>query len=212
MNKKQRKRPWLPDGSEVWIGIGVAAAIGFSMVMNDYPWWSYLVAVAAAFLGCVYGIQLWSEDDRQYWKAIRLKDELTQLLEDIKRYARQIQNITAKQDVNAGVNDARLIMDELLSQKATRMYGGLSQLEPHVRRMRIMIEAYVDIQGNPQSAGDKGQELLRKAAEGCQGFSEEMARMLVRAKAGDVFNLTTNAELLRSLRNLLGQNTKENQS
>lgn len=212
MNYRQRKRPWLPDGSELWIGIGGAAAIGFYMVMSDYPMWSYLVAVAVAFLGCVYGVQLWSEDDRQYWKAMRLNDDLDQLLENIMFYAKQIRDSNAKHNVTTGVNDARLIMGELLKKKATRMYGGLTQLEPHVRRMRIMIEEYIDIQDHPRKAGSKWSELMQKAEQGCQGFCEEMARMLERVNAGDVFNLTTNAELLRSLRNLLGQNTKENPS
>lgn len=212
MSYKQRKRPWLPDGSDVWIGVVVAIIIGGYMVWNDYPMLSYLVAVAVAFSGCVYGIQLWLEDDRQYWKAMRLKDDLYQLLNTIADYARQIEDVDANRNVVDGLENARLIMDELLSQKATRMYGGLTQLEPHVRRMRIMIEEYIDIQDHPRKAGSKGPELMQNAEQGCQGFGEEMARMLERINAGDVFNLTTNAELLRSLRNLLGQNTKENQS
>ncbi len=212
MNKKQRKRPLLPDGSEVYIGVGVAIVIGLFMVWNDYPMWSYLLAVGVAFLGCVYGIQLWSEDDRQYWKAMQLKDELTQMLDSIERFARQIQSTTTRQDVNTGVNDARLIVDELLTKKATRMYGGLTQVEPHVRRMRVMIEAYIDIKEYPRKAGDKRAELMQKAEQGFQGFCDEMSRMLERVNSGDVFNLTTNAELLRSLRNLLGQNNQENQS
>lgn len=207
----QRHKPKLPDGIELYIGFGVATIIGLYMLVHDYPMWSYLLAVAIAFLGCVYGIQIWSEDDRQYWKAMRVRVELEKSLAVIARYARDLRNTNAKQNVIQGVEDARLIIDELLKQKPTRMYGGLTQLAPHIRRM-LMIEEYVDIQDHPRKGGPKRIELMQKAEQGFQGFREEMTRMLERVNAGDVFNLTTNAELLRSLRNLLGQNKQENKS
>lgn len=211
MNKKQRKRPLLPDGSELYIGFVIAAIIGLVMVRNDYPMWSYLLAVVVAFLGCVYGIQIWSEDDRQYWKAMQLKDELTGNLDRIVYFARQVRNTTAQKYVTTGVGNARLIIAELLKQKSTRMYGGLSQLAPHVRRM-LMIEEYVDIQDFPSKAGSKRPQLMQEAEQGFEGFGEEMARMLERVNAGDVFSLSTNAVLLRSLRDLLGQNKQETKS
>ena len=211
--QKKRNKPMLPDGSELYIGFGIATAIGLYMFWNNYPMWSYLLAVAVAFLGCVYGIQIWSEDDRQYWKAMQLKDELTQTLDRIVFFARDVLDAAAQQNVRTGVAYARLIIAELLKQKSTRMYGGLSQLAPHVRRM-CLIEEYVDIQNYPRKAGAsaKRAELMRNTEQGFEGFGEEMARMLERVNAGDVFSLSTNAVLLRSLRNLLGQNKKETKS
>lgn len=208
----QRKPPLLPDGSEFHIGLLVAAAIGLYMVFNNYPMWSYLLAVSATFLGCVYGIQIWSEDDRQYWKAMRLRGELTQLLDHIRRDTKGVRSAEARKNITSGLADAHLIIGELLKQKPTRLYGGLTQLAPHIRRMFPVVSEYVDIQDHPGKAGAKRDDLMRKAEQGFQGFREEMARMLARVNGGDIFDLTTNAELLRSLRNLLGQSRQENKS
>jgi hypothetical protein len=204
------KPPLLPEGSEIYIGLGIATILGITLVLLGFPWWSYTAAALVSFLAFVYAFQVWTEGDRQYFKGMQIMDNARKDLDIIEGFSRYIKNVDARLYVVSGVKTARLIIDELSQQQPTKMYGGISLIAPHVQRM-LCIEEYVDIQNNPRKAGRNALELMTKTEQGFQGFSEEMDLMYGHITAGDIFNLTTNAELLRSLRSLLPKSKEQSQ-
>jgi len=205
--KPERRRPLIADGNEVYVAAVIAIGIGLAMYFDNMDWWFYIPAVIVSLLGFSYGFQLWLEDDRQYWKGWSLYQEIDKLLKRIQNDLTSIQNTQARKNVADGIVDARLIVDELFKAPPTKFYGGLSDLSRQIKRLNDLEYEYVDIQDHPGKAGDQRAELMLKAEQGFDGFRQEMAIMLEHTNKGDIFNLTTNAELLRSLRNLLKQNS-----
>lgn len=201
-----RKKPLLPDGSEVYIGLVAAGALGLVLLLNDYPMWSYVLAAVFTFLACVIGFQIWNEDDRQYWKGIALSRELSKALEGFD--PAYVRDRVAWKHIKAGVQNAKLILEELLKKSPTRMYGGMATLAPHVRKAALLFDEYVDVQDNPAKVGGRYDEVMQLSNEGFEGFDEEMARLLVQVNKDDILNLTTSAEILRSLRNLLSGSSR----
>lgn len=204
--KPQRRKPFIADGNEVYIAAVIAIIIGLAMYFDGMGWQFYIPAVVVSLVGFSYGIQLWLEDDRQYWKGWALYKESYAILGTVQSNLVKIQNPQARKNVADGVNDARLIIDELFKATPTKFYGGLTDLLRQVKRLGDLEVEYVDIQDHPNKAGEKRADLMLKAEQGFDGFRQEMASMLENANKGDIYNLTTNAELLRSLRNLLKQN------
>lgn len=204
--KPERRKPLIPDGNEVYVAALIAIIIGLAMYYDGIDWRFYIPAVIVSLLGFSYGIQLWLEDDRQYWKGWSLYQEINSILGGTQADLVKIQNVQARKNAADGIKDARLIVDELFKATPTKFYGGLTDLLRQVKRLGDLEHEYVDIQDHPNKAGEKRADLMLKSEQGFEGFRQEMATMLENANKGDIFNLTTNAELLRSLRNLLKQN------
>lgn len=200
-SKTPTKKPLFPDGSELYIGLVAGGVLGLILLFYGFPIWSYLLAAVFAFFFCIFSIQFWTEDDRQYWRGINVKREIEEILEDVE--AGRVLKPEASYHIESGVKNARLIIGELMKQKPTRMYGGMFELAPYVRKLEPVYWEYLDIQDYPSKAGEEYAELMQKAEEAFEGFEEQMRRMLVRVNKGDIFNMTVSAELLRSLRNLL---------
>ena len=205
--KPERRKPLIADGNEVYAAAVIALAIGLWMYFDGMDWWFYIPAVIVSLIGFSYGIQLWLEDDRQYWKGWALYQQVNFTLNKIQNLLPGVQNISVRKNITAGITDAKGIIDELFKAPPTKFYGGLTDLSRHVNRLYDLEDEYVDIQDHPNKAGEQRAELMLKAEQGFDGFRQEMATMLEHANKGDIFNLTTNAELLRSLRNLLKQNS-----
>lgn len=203
-----RNKPLFPDGSEVYIGAVVALITGGLVFLSGFPWWTYMLVALLLYVACVYGIQFWSADDRIYWKADELAKFITSVFEDIGPEVRQVRSQAVRQNIIDGIANTKAILAELRTKRPSQFYGGVIQLEPQVRRM-LSVQEYVEVIQNPRIAGAKYNEIVTKAEEGFQGFAEESQRLLEQANAGDILNLAINAEMLRSLRNLLDQNKGE---
>lgn len=201
MNPNLRKKPLLPDGSEVYIGLVVGGVLGVVLFLLDFPFLSYFFAAILACLFCVFGIQFWTEDDRQYWRGRALMDKLERQLQSI--HPEAVKDAESRTHIRNGLANIRAIFGELLKKSPTIMYGGVTQVEPNVRYLATAFDEYVDLQNYPRKAGDKYGELMLHSQQAFDGFDQETSRMLERVNQDDILNLTVSTELLRSLRNLL---------
>ena len=103
--KPERRKPLIPDGNEVYVAALIAIIIGLAMYYDGIDWRFYIPAVIVSLLGFSYGIQLWLEDDRQYWKGWSLYQEINSILGGTQADLVKIQNVQARKNAADGIKD-----------------------------------------------------------------------------------------------------------
>ena len=204
MNQKY-KPPILPEGSEVVIGTIVAAIVLFGLIAINYPIWAYLTSTALVYLACVYGMNLWTEDDRMYYKSMNmLRDQILPTLRDnIEPYLTRMRNPQAASLLKNGVAAVHGIIDELKNKEPGVMFFGLMDVQKKVEFLGKALPEYIDIQDHPQKAGGKSQQYMADVEDGFAGFNDWATDTLARVNKGDLDSMSINARMLRALRNLL---------
>ncbi len=204
-NKKVHpySRPLLPAGGEVYVGLVMAVLTGFFLQSQGFYPIYYILSAVFVYLSVVFGLRLWFEDARKYWQAEDLDLDLRAKLNFIEKWGSQIEKMPSNSSVANGIRDSRLILGELESLRPTQRYKGLFVLATDIMNM-LTISEYVDLQDHPTKGGVTRKETMDLAEKGFDGFAQQARRMLERVNAGQVSDLKRNAEILKSLRDLLG--------
>jgi hypothetical protein len=204
MNQKY-KPPILPEGTEIVIGTLAAAIVLFGLIAINYPVWAYLASTALVYVACVYGMNLWTENDRMYYKSMNmLRDQILPTLRDnIEPYVARTRNPQAASVLKNGVAAVHGIIEELQHQEPGVMFFGLMDVQKKVEFLGKSLPEYIDIQDHPLKAGGKSQKYMADVEDGFSGFNDWATDTLARVNKGDLDSMSINARMLRALRNLL---------
>ncbi len=213
---KQRPAPLIPDGAEVWIGL-VFAILTYLFTKNNYEPWFYISLMTLVYAFCVYMVNILTDDYRMWARGIKKRNTTIQNLEKIEDLIPEIRNTKNEPlEIKLGISflkiaeklqrsidtsyEAILALDD---QKSGVQYTGFSDLFSKTNQLTPTVVECVDILNYPSKAGNKLDEKIKAFVEGFEGFADWIPGLSARANSGDLFNATTNAILLRSLRNLL---------
>jgi hypothetical protein len=204
MNQKYKPPIW-PEGTEIVVGTVVAALVLVGLIVINYPIWAYLASTALVYLACVYGLNLWTENDRMYYKSMNmLQDQIIPTLRDyIDPYVARVRNKQAATVLKNGVGAVRSLIEELKNDEPGVMFFGLMDVQRKVEILGKSLPEYIDIQDNPQKAGGNLQTYMAEVEDGFSGFNDWATDTLARANKGDLDSMSINARMLRALRNLL---------
>ena len=204
MNQKY-KPPILPEGTEIVIGTLAAAIVLFGLIAINYPVWAYLASTALVYVACVYGMNLWTENDRMYYKGMNMLREqiLPTLRDEVEPYVARTRNPQAASVLKNGVAAVHSIIEELQHQDPGVMFFGLMDVQNKVEFLGKTLPEYIDIQDHPQKAGGKSQKYMADVEDGFTGFNDWATDTLARVNKGDLDSMSINARMLRALRNLL---------
>ena len=204
MNQKYKPPIW-PEGTEIIVGTVVAAIVLFGLIAINYPVWAYLACTALVYGACVYGLNLWTENDRMYYKSMNmLRDQIVPTLRDnVEPYVARVRNQHAASVLKNGVVAVHSVIEELKNEEPGVMFFGLSDVQRKVEILGKSLPEYIDIQDHPQKAGGKVQNYMAEVEDGFTGFSDWATDTLARVNKGDLDSMSINARMLRALRNLL---------
>jgi len=204
MSERKYSPPLLPDGAEIVIGLIMAAIVWWTMSSAYYPFWAFAPVMILVFWIVYFSWSMSSEADRLYVKSQRiLNNEIRPRLETIRLSLPAVSKREAESNLNLGFRATQDAIDELLKLDSGAMFTGLSEVNTWTRRLGEMLPEYLDIQDHPSKAGVKRTALMTEDEDGFVGFRDWAQGMSERVNKGEVFNMTTNARLLRSLKSLI---------
>jgi hypothetical protein len=140
-----------------------------------------------------------------YYKSMNmLRDQIIPTLRDsIDPYVSRVRNRQAAAVLKNGLGAVRSLIEELKNQDPGVMFFGLMDVQKKVEILGKSLPEYIDIQDNPQKAGEKLQTYMTEVEDGFSGFNDWATDTLARANKGDLDSMSINARMLRALRNLL---------
>ncbi len=215
---KQRPAPLIPDGAEVWIGL-IFAILTYVFTKSMYDPWFYITLMTLVYAFCIYVVNIMTEDYRMWARGIKKRNTVLQHLETIEEHVSKIRNIGREDlerrlgitfskvadNLQVSIDTSYEAIIALDDQKSGVQYTGYSDLQTKAGQLRPTVVELVDILLHPSKAGGKLDEKVKEFIEGIDGYADWIPGLSARANSGDLFNATTNAILLRSLRNLLGK-------
>jgi hypothetical protein len=216
---KQRPAPLIPDGAEVWIGL-IFAVLTYLFTKSIYEPWFYIALMTLVYAFCIYMVNIITDDYRMWARGMKKRNTVLQHLDTI---ATELENLRFIDDdvikqlqkrINISFNEVAAILqfcvdtsyeaiNALDDQRSGVQYTGYSDLQTKAGQLRPTVVELVDILQHPSKAGGKLDEKIIEFVKGIDGYAEWIPGLSARANSGDLFNATTNAILLGSLRNLL---------
>jgi soluble cytochrome b562 len=219
---QQRPAPLIPDGAEIWIGIGIAAIIWWFM-KDHFEWWLYIPIMFLVYIFFVDGVNLLTEDYRMWAKSMKKRNSVLVNLDKVKKSVQEIQDIlqlipSDKRRQNYEAAGAPAIVAQLsdsldISFEAIQSlddqkrpgiaFTGYSDMLTKTTQLSTSIEECANLLANPSTGGGKNAELMKEFTAGFDGYHDWIPDMSSRAKSGDLFNARTSAILLGTLRKLM---------
>lgn len=202
---QERKKPLLPDGSEVIVAAVAALVLGLILVWADFDAVYYITAVLVTFVGGAFGMSFWSVEDRMYWRAKTQQIQFDSILDALEQQKGSIRDTSVRHNLIDGVGNARLIIEALAKMKPNDFSAGMNDLSFDLKRVEPVVPEFINLQNHPSIGGQNHDQLMQDGANAIDGFAQEMVRKLDSANSGKVSEFTTNAKMLAAMRNLLGK-------
>jgi hypothetical protein len=213
---KQRPAPLIPDGAEVWIGL-FFAILTYLFTKTKYEPWFYIALMTLVYAFCIYMVNIMTDDYRMWARGMKKRNTVLQYLDIIEELVSKIGNADQEDlerrlgilfsivadKLQSSINTSYEAINALDDQKSGIQYTGYSDLQTKAGQLMPIVVELVDILRHPSKAGGKLDEKIIEFVRGIDGYADWIPGLSARANSGDLFNATTNAILLGSLRNLL---------
>ncbi len=203
----QNRKPTilLPEGSETYVGFFMALVVWLWTNSQEWPALAQIVSIPLIYFAGWYTIAIITEDSRLYVKSLKiLRTEIQPAIILVEPYVQKIKDVNEREMVSQALLTVDQILSELPRKRYGVMYSGYSEVSTQLKRLVGLLPEYIDITLHPAKAGRSYVEAIENGKKGLAGFGDWADGMVKRVNNDDLFNMTTNAMLLGSLRNLLG--------